>query len=72
MTDEERGAFDANFISLLTRMRDAWEDWDAARGSFDDAGAAEAMDPLMDLRSARLSWDVLTSNTLTMGNSAGD
>ena len=72
MTDEERGAFDANFISLLTRMREAWEDWDAARGSFDDAGAAEAMDPLMDLRSARLSWDILTSNTLTMGNSAGD
>jgi len=72
MTDEERGAFDANFISLLTRMRDAWEDWDAARGAFDDAGAAEAMDPLMDLRSARLSWDILTSNTLTMGNSAGD
>ena len=71
MTDEERSAFDANFISLLTRMRDAWEDWDAARGPFDDAGAAEAMDPLMGLRSARLSWDVLTSNTLTMGNTDG-
>ena len=72
MTEEEQSAFDANFISLLTLVRDAWEDWDANKGPFEDAGVAETMRGFMSERSARLSWDALTANTLTMGNTAGN
>lgn len=72
LTEDEQKAFDESFIPVLTQMRDAWEDWDANSGPFMDAGVGDAMMSLMPLRSSRLSWDVLTSNTLTMGNTDGD
>ena len=70
MTEEEQGAFDASFISVLTLVRDAEADWNTVKGRFEDAGA-DAMKGYLDDAAARLSWDVLTANILTMGNSDG-
>lgn len=71
LTADEQAAFDGSFISVLTQMRDAWADWEANQGPFMDAGVGDMMMHLMPLRSSQLSWDVLTGNTLTMGNSDG-
>ena len=71
MTDDERNAFDANFISVLQLMNDCFADWEGARGRFDDAGVGEDMAVLLADPSAQDAWSTLSSHTLTMGNSDG-
>ena len=71
LTEDEQAAFDGNFISVLTAVRDAKEDWDGNKGAYEDAGVAETVTGLLGNRGAWLSWETLTSNTLTMGNSDG-
>ena len=71
MTDEERSAFDENFIDVLSAVRDARADWDANKGPFEDAGVSETVRGFFATRSSMLSWDALTANTLTMGNTPG-
>ena len=71
LTPEEQAAFDGNFISVLTAARSAKANWDENKGVFEDAGVAEVMAELLADRGAWLSWETLTSNTLTMGNSDG-
>ena len=71
MTDDERSAFDANFIDVLQLMNACFADWEGSRGTFDDAGAGEDMAVLLADPSAQEAWSTLTSHTLTMGNSDG-
>ena len=71
LTADEQAAFDGNFISVLTAARSAKEDWDGNRGVYEDAGAAETMEGFLANRGSWLSWETLTSNPLTMGNSDG-
>ncbi len=70
LTDKERSAFDTNFISIVTQIKDCMADWDANQGVFSDAGVpADRMGILLKDPEAVASWDALSSNTLTMGNS---
>ena len=69
LTDDERAGFDANFPALNELLNGVFEDWDANRGRFDDAGAAETMEALMADETAQLSWDTLSAHTWTLGNS---
>ena len=69
LTDDERASFDANFPALNELLNSVFEDWDANRGRFDDAGAAETMEALMADETAQLSWDTLSAHTWTLGNS---
>ena len=69
LTDEERAAFDANFPDVVTLLDSCFADWESVRGRFDDAGAAETMDELLADAAAQWSWDELSANTWTLGNS---
>ena len=71
LTDEERVNFDANFLELNELLYSCFEDWQANRGSFDDADIAEAMEELMEDGTSQWSWDTLSANTWTLGNSEG-
>ena len=71
LTADEQAAFDGNFISVLTAARNAKEDWDGNKGVYEDAGVAETMEGFLANRGPWLSWETLTANTLTMGNSDG-
>ena len=70
MTEDEQKAFDESFIDLLSMVRDAKADPETYAGQFEDAGAEKAADYFKD-PAVMLSWDDLTSNTLTMGNTDG-
>ena len=72
MSKDEQSAFDESFIPVLSLMRDALADWETNKPLFEDAGVLELMEALRADPSAKLSWDTLTGNTLTMGNSAGE
>ena len=69
LTDDERANFDENFPDLNALVNSCYEDWESNRGRFDDAGAAERMEELMEDGTAQWSWDVLSSHTWTLGNS---
>ncbi len=69
LTDEERTNFDENFPGLDELLNSCFADWEANRGRFDDAGAAEKMEELMADEAARQSWEVLSAHTWTLGNS---
>ncbi len=71
LTAEEQAAFDGNFISVLTDARDALNDWETVKGVYEDAGVADTVAGYLAHRGSWLSWETLTSNTLTMGNSDG-
>lgn len=71
MTDEERAAFDANFIDVV-RLGDAcMENFEDVRGAFDDAGVGEEMAALLNSAYASACWRTLADHTLTMGNDPG-
>lgn len=67
MTDEERSAFDANFLDVVELLKDVSADKIPAE--FEDAGVADALKTLLQQKGAYANWDTLTANTLTMGNS---
>lgn len=69
LTDDERAAFDENFPALNELMNSCFEDWDANRGSFEDAGVADIMEELFEDGTSQWSWDTLSANTWTLGNS---
>ena len=68
LTDDERAAFDESFPALNELLSGCFEDWDANRGSFDDAGVADTMEELMENGTAQWSWDTLSAHTWTLGN----
>ena len=67
MTDEERSAFDANFLDVVELLKEVSADKIPAE--FEDAGVADALKTLLQQKGAYANWDTLTANTLTMGNS---
>ncbi len=69
LTDEERAGFDANFPALDALVKSCFEDWQANRGRFEDAGVAQTMEELMENGTAQLSWETLSAHTWTLGNS---
>ena len=69
LTDDERASFDANFPELNELLNSCFEDWDANRGPFEDAGVADIMEELFEGGTAQWSWDTLSANTWTLGNS---
>ncbi|MBQ3879941.1 MAG: hypothetical protein II727_06520 [Oscillospiraceae bacterium] len=69
LTQEERDNFDANFIDVLTLVRDSAADWESEKGVFEDAGVDADMASLLRDKAALASWSILTGNTLTLGNS---
>lgn len=69
LTDEERANFDANFPAFNELLNSCFEDWAANRSRFEDAGVAETMEELMENGTAQWSWDELSANTWTLGNS---
>ncbi|MBR0463683.1 MAG: hypothetical protein IJJ23_04785 [Clostridia bacterium] len=71
LTDEQRSAFDSNFMDVVTLMDGCFEDWDANRPQFEDAGAADDMDMVIYDPLNRLAWENLKAYTLTLGNSDG-
>ena len=69
LSDDERAAFDENFLSVVELVRDCKADWESNRGSFESAGVDGQMEALLLDPMTLVAWDTLVSNTLTMGNS---
>ena len=69
LTEDEQAAFDVNFIGVNELLSSCFEDWESNRGCFEDAGVADMMAELLENETAQWSWDTLSANTLTLGNS---
>ena len=72
LKEEERSAFDANFMDVVELMDACLEDWEANRPLFEDAGVADELAAVMYDPLTRLAWETLRDHTLTMGNSDGE
>ena len=62
-SDDEQAAFGQNFDSVSALLDACFEDWDANRAVFEDAGVDEDMDALVADDAARLSWEKLRDST---------
>ena len=71
LTQEERDAFDENFMDVVALLDSAMEEYAELPGVFEDAGVRAEMQELANSDYARGCWSVLCANTLTMGNSEG-
>ena len=72
LTDEERASFDANFSGIDALVKGCFEDWDANRSRFEDVeNGVDTMEAAMSLDMAAESWDTLSANTWTLGNTEG-
>ena len=71
MSEEERMYFDDNFMDVVMLIDSCVTDWEANKGIFEDAGAAEDMEMLLNDPTALTSWYKLRNHTLTLGNSDG-
>ena len=69
MTQEQRDAFDENFVDVAQLLNSCFDDFAAARDIFDDVGVGDELEGLVKSDVARASWEVLSANTFTMGNS---
>ena len=73
LTDEERSAFDSNFLDVVRLIDRCLDDWEVNKGVFTDAGVqADRLEELLKDKAAQVSWSDLVAHTLTMGNSDGD
>ena len=72
LSDEERSAFDRNFIDIVRLIDRCLDDWEAYQGPFVDAGVpVDIMGEMLKDTAAQVSWADLVGHTLTMGNSDG-
>ena len=71
MSEEERMYFDDNFMDVVMLIDSCVTDWEANKGTFEDGGAAEDMEMLLNDPTALTSWYKLRNHTLTLGNSDG-
>lgn len=72
LSDEERSAFDANFIGVVRLIDRSLDEWETAAGWFRDAGVdTDRMGALLKGTEEQISWSTLVAHTLTMGNSDG-
>lgn len=69
LTDDEQAGFESVFQDLSKLLNSCFEDWEANRGSFADAGAADTMEELMEDGSVQWSWEALRDATWTLGSS---
>ena len=70
LSDEERASFDENFPGLDELLKNCFTDWDATRARFEDIeDGVEMMEDLMSIEGAAESWEMLSANTWTLGNS---
>ena len=63
LSDGERDAFAENLPLVAELIEDSLADWQARRGVFEDAGAAEPMERLAEFAQNRLAWEVLRDGT---------
>lgn len=68
LTEEERMAFDQNFMEVVELLDRSAEDWPQHAGLFEDAGVREKAEAILSDPEKLLSWETLLGFTLTMGN----
>ena len=66
LSDEERARFEENFPSLQDLAERFFENYEEERGRFEDAGAAETVEGLLEDDTAQWSWESLRDATLTL------
>ncbi len=66
LDEDERAAFDGNFADVAGLVDACLDDWEAYRGLFDDAGAAEVMEMILSDPLNRLAWENLRDITLAI------
>ena len=69
LTDDEQAGFNGNFMAMNALLYSCFEDWNANRSAFEDAGVADGMEYLLSFETAYESWDTLSAHTWTLGNS---
>ena len=70
MSAEEQASFWQGFESVRALLDDCLEDWEANRGTFEDAGVADDMDMIMYDPLNRLAWENLRDHTLALESEA--
>ena len=68
LTGEEQNCFYLNYLGLDELLKGCFEDWGALRGGFEDAGAADAMEALLEDGTSQWSWDTLSGFTRKLGS----
>ena len=69
LSEDEQVRFDAAFVDGVSDPADAaFEDYDEVKGVFRDAGVDGDMAALLKSPQVKLSWDMLSSAALNMGN----
>ena len=63
---EELSRFAENFDAVRGLLDGCFEDWEANRPAFEDAGAAEDMERLISDEAVRLNWEKLRDGTQAM------
>ncbi len=69
LSEEDRGYFDESIMGLVSMGPAVFDNYDSVKDVFEDAGVGDAMQALRGSVKARMSWEVLISNTMTLGNS---
>ena len=59
LSDEEKGTVNDNFQNLAGLVDEAFGDYEAAKGSFEDAGVGAEMEELVKSEEAQKSWKAL-------------
>jgi len=69
LSDDEKARFDEAFADGVSDPADeAFEDYDAVKSVFSDAGVSKDMAELLKSPQVKLSWDMLSSAALNIGN----
>ena len=69
LSEDEQVRFDAAFADGVSDPADmAFEDYDEVKGVFKDAGVSKDMAALIESPEVKLSWDMLSSAALNVGN----
>lgn len=68
LDEDEQAAFWQGFDIVRELLDNCFDDYEANRAVFEDAGVADMMDMLMEDEVYRTAWENLRDHTLTMGN----
>ena len=68
LTDSERENFSTSILQVNDLLTSCFDDWDANRDRFDDAGVSETMERLIEDGTSQWSWDALAAYTLALGS----
>ena len=67
LPDDLKSAFDESFDALMDAVDSAFEDYETVQPLFESAGVDKNMARLVRSEEALLSWEMLSSNVMTMG-----